>query len=375
MTKLMSAVIVEPDDDLPVADLHPGAPEVRGPADDADQAADEVLGERVDHRAERRPDHHRDREVDDVAAQEEVLEALDHARSLTGRPDAAAAAGAGSDRGSGPRPGGGARQDRAGRAGPRVPSRPCPTRTWPPRSRPTRAGTTRSSWPRASPRRASATCGPSPPPRSRAPSPASACSTWAPSTASGPSRPSGAGAASVHALDLADGEDADWPPNTAAENLAASNAQGLEWGSGFALAHRALGSAVQRVEGNVYDLTPDWLGGPVDTIVCSTVLQHLRDPIRALENIRDTLVPGGELLLLDTYSVAMTRLHPRRPIADFRPAMPGSKFTWWVPNLAALRGWATTAGFLGPGEELARHKPMRGAGAGDHLVSLRFRAP
>jgi hypothetical protein len=42
-------------DDLPVADLDPGAPEVRGPADDADQAADEVLGERVDHRAERRP--------------------------------------------------------------------------------------------------------------------------------------------------------------------------------------------------------------------------------------------------------------------------------------------------------------------------------
>jgi tRNA (mo5U34)-methyltransferase len=183
------------------------------------------------------------------------------------------------------------------------------------------------------------------------------------------------GAATVFALDLEKGTDADWPPNTAAENLAASEAQGLEWGSGFALAHRALGSGVQRVEGNVYDLTPDWLGGRVHTIVCSTVLQHLRDPIGALERIRETLLPGGELLLLDTYSVAMTRLHPRRPIADFRPAMPGSKFTWWVPNLAALRGWATTAGFRGPGEELTRHKPLRGAGAGDHLVSLRFLAP
>ncbi len=183
------------------------------------------------------------------------------------------------------------------------------------------------------------------------------------------------GAAEVFALDLAKGTDADWPPNTAAENLAASEASGVPWGAGFALAHRTLASKVTRVEGNVYDLEPDWVGGRVDTVVCSTVLQHLRDPIRALENILATLVPGGELLLLDTYSVAMTRLHPRRPIADFRPAMPGSKFTWWVPNLAALRGWATTAGFRGPGEELTRHKPLRGAGAGDHLVALRFLAP
>ncbi len=182
------------------------------------------------------------------------------------------------------------------------------------------------------------------------------------------------GAARVFALDLPDGTQAEWPPNTAAENLAASRQQGLEWGSGFKLAHAALGSAVERVEGNVYDLTREWLGGPVETTIISTVLQHVRDPIAALERIRETLVPGGELLLLDTYSVAMTRLHPRRPLAEFRPAVPGSKFTWWVPNLCALKGWATTAGFLG-GEELTRHKPLRGAGAGDHLVALRFLAP
>jgi SAM-dependent methyltransferase len=183
------------------------------------------------------------------------------------------------------------------------------------------------------------------------------------------------GAAQVFALDLPDGDQADWPPNRRAENLRESRESGLEWGSGFKLAHAARGSAVTRVEGNVHDLTTDWLGGPVDTTICSTVLQHLRDPVGALERIREALVPGGELLLLDTYSVALTRLHPRRPLAEFRPLTPGSKFTWWVPNLATLHGWAITAGFRGPGEELTRHKPMRGAGRGDHLVSLRFVAP
>ena len=183
------------------------------------------------------------------------------------------------------------------------------------------------------------------------------------------------GAAQVYALDLPDGTQADWPPNAREENLRVTREQGLEWGSGFRLAHRARGSGVERVEGNVYDLTPDWLGGPVDTILCATVLQHLRDPVGALERIRAALVPGGELVLVETYSVAMTRLHPSRPVAEFRPIAPGSKFTWWMPNLATLKGWAVTAGFQGPGEERARHKPIRGAGRGDHLVSLRFIAP
>src|SRR5436309_881934 len=66
-------------------------------------------------------------------------------------------------------------------------------------------------------------------------------------------------AAEVFALDLPDGTQADWPPNTREENLAESQATGLQWGSGFKLAHEALGSQVRRVEGNVYDLTPDWL--------------------------------------------------------------------------------------------------------------------
>ncbi len=183
------------------------------------------------------------------------------------------------------------------------------------------------------------------------------------------------GADAVFALDLPDGTQADWPPNTRDANLAESAATGLEWGSGFKLAHEALGSKVRRVEGNVYDLAPEWLGGPVDVVLCGTILQHLRDPVGALERMRGVLVPGGELLMIEAYSVPLTRRHPRRPVAEFRPAVPGSKFTWWLPNIATLQGLATTAGFTALDDDSPRHRPVRGAGKGDHVVRLRYSAP
>ena len=183
------------------------------------------------------------------------------------------------------------------------------------------------------------------------------------------------GADAVYALDLPDGTQADWPPNTAAGNLATSQASGLKWGSGFKLAHEALGSSVTRVEGTVYDLEPAWTDGTVDVLLCGTILQHLRDPTAALERMRAALRPGGTLLMIETYSVALTRAHPKRPVAEYRPPADGSLFTWWVPNLAALRGWATTAGFTeAPGREVVRHKPLRGAGKGDQVARLTFTA-
>lgn len=186
------------------------------------------------------------------------------------------------------------------------------------------------------------------------------------------------GADAVYAVDLPDGTQADWPPNTREQNLATSRASGLEWGSGFRMAHAALGSSVQRVEGTVYDLTSEWTDGPVDTILCGTLLQHLRDPTAALERMRQALVPGGTLIVIEAYSAALTRAHPRRPVAEYRPAVPGSLFTWWIPNLAALRGWVTTAGFVedtSGGKDLLRHKPSRGAGKGDHIARLTYTAP
>lgn len=62
------------------------------------------------------------------------------------------------------------------------------------------------------------------------------------------------------------------------------------------------------------------------------------------------------------------------PCAAHRVTSAGER-SWWLPNLAALRAWPQTAGFLSVDALPVRHRPIRGAGAGDHLVALRFTAP
>jgi ubiquinone/menaquinone biosynthesis C-methylase UbiE len=130
---------------------------------------------------------------------------------------------------------------------------------------------------------------------------------------------------------------------------------------------------VRRITGNVYDLDVEWLGGPVDLVLCGTLLQHLRDPVAALERMRGVLAPGGELLMIETYSKSLTRRFPRRAVGEFRPAVPGSLYTWWVPNLASLNAWALAAGFEPTGAEPVHHRPQRTeAGPDDMVAALRF---
>jgi tRNA (mo5U34)-methyltransferase len=181
------------------------------------------------------------------------------------------------------------------------------------------------------------------------------------------------GADVVLALDLPDISHADVPPNTRAQVEAARPA-GLEWGAGFRLAHEARGSKVRRVEGNVYDLHADQLGGPVDFVLCGTILQHLRDPVAALERMREVLRPGGEVLMVETYSAPLRRRHPQRPVAEFRPAVPGSLYTWWVPNLAGLNAWALAAGLEPTGRPAVELVPEAGVGPDDVVVAISLRA-
>ena len=168
------------------------------------------------------------------------------------------------------------------------------------------------------------------------------------------------GAKEVIAIDLETGSDADWPPNTREQIEREVEAMGAEWGAGFRIAKELLGSKVERVVCSVYDLSPERIGGPVDYVLCGTLLQHLRDPVAALERIRETLVPKGDLLLIETYSAPLTQRHRGRPVAEFRPAIPKSLFTWWVPNLAALHGWAATAGFHDTKPAVTGYQPQQG---------------
>jgi SAM-dependent methyltransferase len=176
------------------------------------------------------------------------------------------------------------------------------------------------------------------------------------------------GADEVIAIDLEKGSDADWPPNTREEIEREVVKMGAEWGAGFRIAKEIIGSKVQRVICSVYDLAPERVGGEFDFVLCGTLLQHLRDPVAALERIRDTLKPRGDLLLIESYSAPLTKRYRGRPVAEFRPAIPGSMFTWWVPNLAALHGCAAAAGFHETGPAVTGYQP--GQGRDDRLATL-----
>jgi SAM-dependent methyltransferase len=149
--------------------------------------------------------------------------------------------------------------------------------------------------------------------------------------------------ASVVTADLERIEDADWPPVHRPRLEAKAREDGLILGRGFQLAKAALGSRVERVACNVYELTPGHVGGSFDFVYVGAILTHLRDPISALERIRSVLVPGGEMRLFEPFSAHMTIRARGHPAAEFKATM--TDYTWWLPNTAAFTAWVAAAGF------------------------------
>ncbi len=178
------------------------------------------------------------------------------------------------------------------------------------------------------------------------------------------------GAAEVIALDLSDPAAADMLPRTRAR-LERGELGELAWGEGFRIAHAALDSAVRRVEGNVYGLTPDLAGGPLDLVLCGTLLQHLRDPVGALERIHRSLAPDGEVVVVETV-VGLPRRLRGRTFAEFRAEQADVLYTWWVASDAALADWLAAAGF--EGIETVAHHDLPELTKGDRLAVVRARA-
>jgi len=147
------------------------------------------------------------------------------------------------------------------------------------------------------------------------------------------------------AIDVPALEAAEWP----AINRPQLEARAREWdvklGRGFELAAEALGSSVKRLECPVQSLTPDAIGGSVNFVFSGAILLHLRDPVGALERLRAVLRAGGEITIVEPFSPRLSLRSPRRAVAEFQPLT--TSFNWWLPNLAALRGWLLAAGFEG----------------------------
>jgi tRNA (mo5U34)-methyltransferase len=156
------------------------------------------------------------------------------------------------------------------------------------------------------------------------------------------------GAREVVATDISDHDQWDWPERIRAqgpETLAA--VAGPEKGAGFRVAHAALGSGVEKVELNVYDLSPERVGH-FDVVVCGSLLLHLRDPLRALSAIRS--VCRGSFLSSEEVRIGWSIVFPRRPILELDGV--SDHMQWMVPNVSAHRRMVEAAGF-----ELARTGP------------------
>jgi tRNA (mo5U34)-methyltransferase len=178
--------------------------------------------------------------------------------------------------------------------------------------------------------------------------------------------------ADVVAIDLDRIDAAEFPPLTRAMLERRAAETGIELGKGFRLASEVVRSRVERVICNVYDVEPERIGGPVDLAFNGATLTHLRDPIRALERIRASLVPGGELISYEPISLWLSVRAPRKPAAAFRAH--NTEYTWWEPNLATVHAWIRSAGFVDV-ERVAITRPRSKEKRDAFYVAYRARRP
>jgi tRNA (mo5U34)-methyltransferase len=146
------------------------------------------------------------------------------------------------------------------------------------------------------------------------------------------------GASEVVAIDLVRPDTWDWPAD-APEEVVRALVQRKRDGSGFHVAHAALGSKVQWHERSVYDLAPAELGS-FDFVYFGSLLLHLRDPVGGL--FAAASVCRQDLMVLDAIDPLLTRLHPRLPVASLDGVQ---RPWWWRPNLAGLIRMIEAAGF------------------------------
>jgi SAM-dependent methyltransferase len=149
------------------------------------------------------------------------------------------------------------------------------------------------------------------------------------------------GAKEVISIDIDDHTLWDWPPDvraTGGQNLA--KLAGPEKGRGFRIAAGALGSRVERRALSVYELDRRDIG-EFDVVVCGSLLLHLRDPLRALEAIRE--VCAGSFLSAEQVELGLSVMHRRRPLLRLNGS--GELCQWFTPSAAGHRRMLFAAGF------------------------------
>jgi len=146
------------------------------------------------------------------------------------------------------------------------------------------------------------------------------------------------GAGEVVALDVDDPHALDWPYDFRRSGPAEIEKWQSQRGPGFEEAARAMDSNATRLVCNVYELDPN-KHGTFDVVLCGALLLHLRDPVRALERMRE--VCRGSLLLVEALDPMLEILAPRIPAARLVPHID----QWWRVNSRGLKEIAQKSGF------------------------------
>lgn len=118
----------------------------------------------------------------------------------------------------------------------------------------------------------------------------------------------------------------------------------------FATAHRMLKSKVDYKWLSVYDLSPETIGGLYDIVYCGSTLLHLRDPVKALTNMRSVC---KDMLVVETASYhnpAIDAAFPDAPLmwfgrVDWEGENLGGDVTYWSFTTRALCDMLLYAGF------------------------------
>lgn len=157
--------------------------------------------------------------------------------------------------------------------------------------------------------------------------------------------------AEVVAVDLDRLSEIQFPPAIAE----AIDASGLDqrFGGGFQLAKEALGSRVERLARNVYDVDPAGMGH-FDLVHVGDVLQHLESPTRALRAVRSVT---KELAIV---SMTFDPTMPTEPILQYRGGWKNA--VWWGASLDATGQMLVDAGFSSVVVHTAYHLRARTGG-------------
>lgn len=94
---------------------------------------------------------------------------------------------------------------------------------------------------------------------------------------------------------------------------------------------------VNHVRCSIYDLADAGLS-QFDFVHIADVIQHLRDPIKALQQVRSPVKPGGTAHIAHAYDPAL-------PSRTFHYLGGWHYGTWWHPSLDGLAQAVLDAGF------------------------------